>query len=127
MFELIGVQPDAQAVRLRGTKDPPCILNGKHARFAEDVAVLAQCTDCRQHLLNHEREVLRAAAAVFIRRFVRAKKRGYGAKRLDLRDHPQKFSFIVARKAVARFSFDRCRAATEEPLRSEERRGGKEW
>ena len=40
--ELVGVQTQAEAERFRGAQDGARLVQGKHVRFAEDVAVFGE-------------------------------------------------------------------------------------
>ena len=76
--ELVGVQAQAEAERFRGAQDGARLVQGKHVRFAEDVAVLGEVVadDPRQHLVDHEIDVVVDAAAILVGDFVSAQKGG---------------------------------------------------
>src|ERR1019366_4505952 len=104
------------------------LFHGKHAGFAEDVAVFGEVLlgHARQHFVDHEIDVVVDAAAIFVGNLVGAQESGYVAQTGiggELVDGPEDFDFGVGREAVARLSFDGSGAASEKPLRVAEAGG----
>src|ERR1035441_8989978 len=126
--ELVGVQAQAETEGLGGTQHGARLLQGKHAGFAEDVAVFGEVLlgHARQHFVDHEIDVVVDAAAIFVGNLVGAQESGYVAQTRiggELADGPEDFDFGVGREAVARLSFDGSGAASEKPLRVAAARG----
>ena len=67
---------------MRRLQHGPRLLHGKDVGFAEDVAVFGEvlASDARQHLVDHEIDVVVDAAAKFVGDFVGAQKRRHVAQ-----------------------------------------------
>ncbi len=120
--ELVGMQAKAEAERLRGAHYGARFVQGKDVRFAEDVAVFGEVVadNQRQHLVDHEIDVVVDAAAILVGDFVSAQEGGDAAHARDggeLADGPENLKLGFQRQAVSRLGFDGGGASAEEPVR----------
>ena len=109
--ELVGVQTQAEAQSFRGVQDGARLVQGKHVRFAEDVAVFGEVIpgDPREHLVDDEIDIVVDAAAILVGDLVSAEERRDAAQMagcVQLSDGPQDFDFGIEGEAVSRFGFD---------------------